>query len=320
KMPTITLLLLSSILIEDAKKPQITEFVLLGGWRLTAEFARGGMAIDHTGKKLYLVGHAERDEVYEYELPEMGPGQDPQQWPALKPVRVIPGWWQDGYANSLAYHEGKLWAAIRKFYDTSPPKTLTLFASDGSQKEINLPRQQFSGFVKSAGKFPELGCGGYESGQGSAFGPTLATIEGKALIYHDFNADWKSREKREPNYYPVERKDCWTALEPREIQGKLEGRWACDRVYGGGVRLPSGIYFWPYMGIGDIDYARQSTTFAAKDQTYLYQYDPTNYALIGWKALPELGLITGHEVSPDGKLIYLVEGNVWKSGLYQVDP
>jgi hypothetical protein len=297
-----------------------SKFELLGGWRITAEFARGGIAINLAEKKLFVVGHAQRNEVYEYDLPEFGKGSDLKKWPQLKPVRVIPGWWQDGYANSLAYHNGKVWAAVRKYYDTAPPPTTTLFAQTGETKEIDLPRQQFSGFVKSAGRFPELGCGGYESGQGSAFGPTLATIEGKPLIIHNFDPTWSMREKREPNYFPVKNNASWVAVEPMVLHGVKEGRWACDRVFAGGIRLKTGIYYWPLMGIGDIDYARQNLTFASRNVTYQYRYDPATYKLLGWKQLPDLGPIHGQDISPDGKLLYLSEGNAWKSGLYQVDP
>jgi hypothetical protein len=316
--------LLSLVLPQDdsLKKQALekSEFQLLGGWRITGEFSRGGIAINHESKTLYVVGHAQRQEVYEFDLPDFGKGVKVGDWPALKSKRVIPGWWQDGYANSLVYHDGKLWAAVRKFYDTSPPSTLTLFALGGESRTIKLPRQQYSGFVKSAGQFPELGCGGYESGQGSAYGPTLATLEGKSLIAHDFNNNWDTREKREPNYFPVGHKDSWLALEPREVNGKKEGRWACDRIYGGGVRLKTGIYYWPQLGIGDIDYARQCDTFAATTATYQYRYDPETYKLLGWEKLSDLGPIHGQDISPDGKLLYLSEGNAWKSGLYQVDP
>jgi hypothetical protein len=293
---------------------------LIGGWRLTGEFARGAIAIDHVGKKIYLVGHAQQNEVYEYDLPTHGTGKDINTWPILKPIRVIPAWWKDGYANGLAFHDGKLWAAARKYYDTAPPETMTLFAMTGETIDIKLPRQQFAGFVKSVGKFPEIGCGGYESGQGAAFGPTLATLEGKKLIDNNFANDWKTREKREPNYHSVDHKDSWVALEPREINGVKEGRWACDRIYGGGIRTSTGIYYWPTMGIGDIDYKRQNETFAATNITYLYHYDPTTYKLIGWKKLDDIGRVHGHDISPDGKHFYLCEVHAWKSGLYQTDP
>ena len=107
---------------------------------------------------------------------------------------------------------------------------------------------------------------------------------------------------------------------PRKVNGVLEGRWACDRVFGGGLRLESGIYYWPLMGIGDIAYKRQNLTFAAKNKTYQYRYDPVSCQLLGWKEMPDLGPILGQEISPDGKQIYLCEGDAWKSGVWKADP
>lgn len=320
KLLSLVLLLTCLVAVQAEDKPEST-FKLLGGWRITGEFARGGIAIDHTNRKLYMVGHAQRNEVYEYDLPEHGTGSDPASWPRVNMTRKIPGWWEGGYANNLAFHDGKLWAAPRTFYDMKPPPNLVLYARSGETKNVFLPRQQYSGFVKSpGGKFPEVGGGGYESGQGSAFGPTLAKLDGTRLIHHDMSGKWDTREKREPNYYPVGHKDGWTALEPRTINGKKEGRWACDRIYGGGIKLPTGVYYWPYMGTGDIDYKRQNITFAATDVTYQYRYDPETYKLNGWKLIPDLGAVHGQEVSPDGKLLYLNEGNAWRSGLYKADP
>lgn len=319
KLFTMLVVLLITSTVWSEEKPEST-FKLLGGWRITGEFAIGGIAIDHANRKLYMVGHAQRHEVYEYDLPEHGTGSDPAKWPRVNIVRTIPGWWEGGYANNLVFHDGKLWAAPRMFYDMKPPPNLILFARTKETKNVFLPRQQYGGFVKSPGQFPEVGGGGYESGQGSAFGPTLGKLDGTRLIHHDMSGKWDTREKREPNYFTLKGKDGWTALEPRIINGKKEGRWACDRIYGGGIRLPTGIYYWPHMGIGDINYDRQNRTFAAKNVTYQYRYHPETYQLLGWKEIPDLGGIIGQDVSPDGKLLYLNEENVWKNGIYKVDP
>jgi hypothetical protein len=82
---------------------------LLGGWRLTQEFARGGLAIDFATMRCWMVGHSQRHEVLEFNLPAMGTGTDVNAWPAVTPVRVIPDFWQsDGYANGLCFWQGKL--------------------------------------------------------------------------------------------------------------------------------------------------------------------------------------------------------------------
>lgn len=292
----------------------------LGGWRISSEYSRGGIAIDYANSKLYMVGHAHRNEVNEFHLPAHGTGTDINNWPRLDPVRVIKRWWpaEEGYANGLIWHKGKLWAAPRVFYDMKPPSVTKIYATDGEVITIPIPRQQFAGFVKSASEF-EIGCGGYESGQGSAFGPTLATVAGKILINHSFKGTWEQREKREPNYHAANEKD-WVAITPKKVDGILEGRWACDRVYGGGIRQASGVYYWPLMGIGDINYRRQNTTFAAANKTYQYRYDPTTYKLLGWKEMPGLGSVLGQEISPDGQRIYLCEGDAWTSGRWKAAP
>lgn len=292
---------------------------LLGGYRLHAEFARGQLAIDHANSKAYVAGHAQRNEVYEYDLPAMGTGSDISTWPALQPVRVIQPWWpeSEGYCNGLMVRDGKLWACPRVFYDMQPPAVTKYYSNAGDVVTVNVPRQEYAGFVKSATGF-ELGCGGYESGQGAACGPTLAGLDGTAKIAHPWSLTWEGREKREPNYYPVNHIDSWLALEPRNG----EGRWACDRIYGGGIRLASGVYYWCWMGTGDINYDRQNETFAADglNKTYQYRYDPVTHQLLGWKEIPGLLKVAGQDISPDGQRIYLSEVFGWSGGMYKVDP
>src|SRR5690349_20299049 len=58
---------------------------LLGGWRLTQEFARGGLAIDFATMRCWMVGHSQRHEVLEFNLPAMGTGTDVNAWPAVTP-------------------------------------------------------------------------------------------------------------------------------------------------------------------------------------------------------------------------------------------
>jgi hypothetical protein len=316
-----------SIKDDEVFVPPQTGRQLLGGYRVTGDFARGAIAINWDTRKLYMVGHAQRNEVYEYDLPEnYGVGSDINLWPRLNPVVTHPGWWEDGYANGLCMWNGKLWAIVRKFYDTSPPSNLTLFAQDGEKIVINLPRQKFNGFIKGGTQLL-IGAGGYESGQGSCSGPTLADLNGNVLINHEWPSspegeNWNKRAPREPNYYPVNHTDGWVAWEPRVVNGVLEGRWASDRVYGGGLVLPEGICYWCIMGTEDLDYARQSETFGAdnKNKVYKYIYDKNTYELLRWEECPDLNGVTGQEIGPDGK-IYLCDRNAWRGNSpYQVDP
>lgn len=321
-----------SIRDNEVDTPPPTDRRLLGGYRISEPFARGTFAIDWTNRKLYMVGHAQENYVNEYLLPdEFGTGTDVNAWPILVKTRTIPGWWEDGYANGLVVWRGKLWAIVRKFYDTSPPSFLTLFAEDGERITINLPRQKFNGFIKfGPGLDPLIGAGGYESGQGSCSGPTLATLDGQVLINHQWPAspgvnleNWNKRASRDNNYWPVNHVDGWVAWEPRDTNGDgvTEGRWASDRVYGGGLVLPEGICYWCRMGTDDLSYARQSETFGDpnKNKTYKYIYDKNTYELIRWE-LTDLLCIKGQEVDAQGR-IYLCEENAWHgTSPYKVDP
>jgi hypothetical protein len=323
----------SNVRLEFRAPTATTNRKLLGGWRVTEEFAQGVIAIDFIQMKLWMVGHVQRQELLEYDLPPMGIGPDADAYPRVNSVKRSAPFWQDGYANGLILWRGKLWASPRKFYDTTPPPTLSLFAQDGERLTLNLPRQVFSGFVKRGpGLDPLIGCGGYESGQGSSSGPSLATLEGRSLLQYSWPADpgpvgsngvpasWNDRAPREPNYSCSS--DSWVAWKPRIINGMLQGRWASDCIYGGGLMLPEGITYWAYQGTGDLEYGRQRPTFAAQglERTYEYRYDPSKYKLSGYFARPDLGSgpVLGQELGPDGK-VYLAHGSQWTSGGFQAD-
>ncbi len=325
---------------------------LLGGWRITQPFARGAIAIDFSRMKLWMAGHAQDNTIVEYDLPAMGTGTDPDAWPIVVPVRTIQQWWPKGYPHGLLFWHGKVWVAPRVFYDQPPSsgEPLTIYAIDGETMTFPaLLRQTFSGFVKRGpGLDPYIGGGGYESGQATVSGPTLATLDGKILITHgwpglpgDNLEHWNERAPRAPNYNPLigytnladpspgVPGDSWMGWVPRVVTGVLQGRWASDRIYGGGLVLPEGITFWPWMGTGDLDYRNQSYTFAPDNmnRTYVYHYNATTFALIGYEAAPEfdasplanaITAIVGQELGPDGK-VYLAHGYQWQSGAYRTD-
>jgi hypothetical protein len=275
----------------------------------------------------------------EYDLPPMG-GPDPNTWPRLQPVGTVtiptPGT-QSGaqgvYLNGLAWWKGKLWATVRFFYAVDPAASLplTLYAQDGEQITTNLSTQKFSGFVKRGpGLEPLLGCGGYESGQGSQSGPSLATISGQKLIEYQWPdlpgtglQNWNLRAPRDTNYRPFDQgqtADTWVAWNPRDTNGDgvPEGRWASDRIWGGGLALPDGITYWPWMATGDIDYRTQTPTFAVngRELTYQYRYDLNSYQFIDYRLTPEIGRFTvyGHELGPDGKVYLSIGYNWWDTG------
>ena len=326
---------------------------LLGGWRVAQEFARGAIAIDFARMKLWMVGHAQRNEVLEFNLPAMGSGSDVNAWPRVDSVRTIQGWWPKGYGYGLAFWHGKLWVSPRVFYDTPPSsgEPLSIYAEDGETRNFpGLVRQSFSGFVKRGpGLDPYIGGGGSESGQGISAGPTLATIGGQSLVSYRWLNDpganleyWDTRPPREPNYHsttvksisdpnPILGADSWMAWEPRMVGGQLQGRWASDKIFGGGLVLPEGITYWAWMGTGVLNYSTQWYTFSANDgqhdKTYTYRYDPSTFQLLGYEAQPQLDTNTaqnaitavlGQELGPDGK-VYLAHGYQWQSGTYVTD-
>ena len=111
----------------------------------------------------------------------------------------------------------------------------------------------------------------------------------------------------------VSARDDIPGLEPRDGVG----RWASDRVHAGGIWHPRGVAYWALLGIGDIDYARQNETFAARNETWLYTYDAKTYDGVEFNRW-EHGHVHGHEVGGDGR-VYLLIRNAWRSGVAQVD-
>ncbi len=314
---------------------------LQGGWNFPFDYQRGSIAINFSTMKMWMVGHSQRQEILEYDLPTMGTGTNESQWPLVFPTRVIERFWGTGNAYGLVYWQNKLWVTPRVFYDQPPSSedSLTIYAEDG--EEINFPnlkRQVFSGFVKTGpGLDPYIGGGGYDSGQGTRSGPSLATLASNVLIEYQWPgspgavdpvtgipANWNLRAPREPNYRPLRTgtinttqipEDSFVGWIPRTINGVLEGRWASDRIYGGGLALPEGITYWPYMGTGDLDYVTQTLTFGYfdLDRTYEYLYS-TAGQLVSYQARPDLGLITGQELDSAGNVYLLDLGQGWFIG------
>ena len=325
---------------EPPVDPPTLDRQLLGGWRLAEEYARGVIAIDFSRMKLWMVGDRRESIIAEYDLPAMGTGTDINNWPIVEPVRrfsvfltpesgqIVGAGQEQIYCNGLAFFQGKLWATPKVYYDTASLGYLRLHAEDGEIITLDLQRQMFSGFVKRGPSLdPYLGCGGYESGQGSCSGPTVATLSGQRLLEYgwpglpgpnDANGvpvHWNERAPRDTNYFISA--DDWVAWNPRVINGELQGRWASDRVYGGGLVLPEGIFFWPNMGTGELIYATQSATFAPYElnRNYEYRYNASTFEFVSYTARPDLGAspIGGQELGPDGK-VYLAHTDQWNNG------
>lgn len=327
---------------------------LLGGWRVKEDFARGSFGIDHGTNTLYMAGHGQRRETKRYTLGAYTAGNDLNVYRIISPTETIPKFWvesengQGTYADNYYFSDGVLWVAPRTFYEMNPKNETTIFPlsiSSASRTPVTqitvngLRGTAFGGFVKQAGKFPMLGGGGYESGQGSAFGPTLGSFKedystpgkfnGTSLIDYPWSGagDFFKRAPRFPNYTPVTIGDTWVALHPRDINGdgKNEGCWASDIVKSGGIAHSTGIYYWACMGTGKIDYGYQSACLATSFQNVMYRYHPTTYKLLDFVEFPggtvpnDPQAIIGSDISPDGKYLYLMQGNQWNGGMYKVD-
>lgn len=210
----------------------------------------------------------------------------------------------------------------------------------------------------------DLGGGGYKSGSPPAAGPTWATRAGEKLIDWDYPSlpdpgNWNLRCPRPANYIPFTRtwahgdpdrvphpdaethperddprftwdasigywkgevKDDWPAWIPRNG----EGRWASDRVWGGGLIVGTEVWFWPRMATKRVDYFQQGapgSTFGdtAFDRTYLYKFDRATRALKGWEET-DLGCVRGQEIDAAGRLYLSVENQWQGDGPYKVDP
>jgi hypothetical protein len=305
--------------------PPVTR-TLLGGWRLRQGYARGGIAIDFNSMRVGMIGHAQRNEVVEFDLPEMGVGDDPAAWPQVNKSAVVPGWWARGYGNDIEYRDGKRWVAPRIFYaiGANVHPDLILYAEDGEQYRVDAEgpgdQQKYAGLCR--GRPDVLTAGGYESGQGTSSGANIIDrATGLIRQKYEWPASpganlefWNLRAPRPANYWPVNNTDSWVAWNPREIDGTIQGRWACDRIFGGSYAdLNGDIVFHCWLGVGDINYSRQNETFAASNETWEYRYDGSTYELKSYSHRPDLGKIVGRELGPDGRL-YLCEADVWKSG------
>jgi len=291
-------------------------FTLVGGWRIPQEFARGGLAIDWVNRRAYSGGHSQQTEIHEYELPEIGSGQEVSGWPILKRIATHQNFWGRGYAGGLRFADGVLWVSNRVHYDTAPTN-LTLFGKVLATGEIithptTLRMPMFGGgFIKGHTE-PLIGCGGYESGTGSASGPTCAKLDSTILLnqFGHGTLNWDQREKRPDNYSVAS--DSWVGLVPRNG----EGRWASDAVNSGGVWLPSGLCYWVRLGTGLLDYKLQTECFAERGmvENWLYTYDPQAFNEVAFERWNH-GKIHGNEITPDGQ-VCLLAANQWRVGQY----
>jgi hypothetical protein len=206
---------------------------------------------------------------------------------------------------------------------------MKVYGSDQTVWTVPLAQQRFSGFVKPIPgpdliSWPYFGCGGYESGQGTCSGPTLGEYTGNVLLEYQWLDNpgsslehWDTRAPRLPDYNPGS--DTWLGWMPKQIGPEIQGRWASDWLYGGGVILPDGpLCYFPYQGTGVLKYDwnpphfdQRTITFAENEwmnRSSLLAYDPDTFECVEFdRVLDVRGPIRGQEIDPDGRL-WLAEG------------
>jgi hypothetical protein len=295
---------------EFADPQTVANFTLVGGYRLEIGYASEGLALvtDRDGYVVEAVGgaHVYTNSVHLYDLSALpGAGADAAQYPLLRPVQtwkvadLFPRWIGGQTLRDLAVVPtpgGYELAGIgRVFYNTSPRAVTQISvrgiighgaaATMGVAREIpvNLPEQEFSGFVKhvdAAGDLDAIGAGAYDSGQGSVAGLSYATRDTdgtwtRRLTPPPFGDLSSPRLPRDADYSCPEGAS-WVCLPP--VQGT--GVWSTERIGGGGVRYGDHVLFIATLGYGPRSYARQSYTFGdpAQDRAvaYFFRHDPLN--------------------------------------------
>jgi hypothetical protein len=281
----------------------VANFELLGGYRLDVAYASEGLAVlrDTAGFVTDIVAgaHAHTHSVHLYPLrAPFGAGDRTDAYPLLAPTRtwsidaLFPRWIDGQTARDMAIvtaTNGFDLAAIgRVFYNTSPRpttqisiRTITGSSSNpqlGATRElpVNLPEQEFSGFIKhedAARDLGAIGAGAYDSGQGSVAGLSYAVRRPDGTWtrllnpppFGDLTA--ASRLPRDADYSCPDGQD-WVCIPP--IAG--DGVWSTERIGGGGVRYGNNILFIATLGYGPRTYSRQSYTFGdpAQDRAVAY--------------------------------------------------
>jgi hypothetical protein len=335
----------------------VANFELLGGYRLDVQFASEGLGLlrDTTGVVTHVIAgaHAQTNSLHLYELREPhAPGAVADGYPLVTPVRswriteLFPRWMEGQTARDVSIVSvagGYELAAIgRVFYNTSPRATTqinvrtitgtTANAILGAAREIpvNLPEQEFSGFIKhedSRRDLGAIGAGAYDSGQGSVGGLSYAVRQAngswtRLLTPPGFGDLTTPRLPRDTAYSCVGGAS-WVCIPP--INGR--GIWSTERIGGGGVRYGSNILFIPTLGYGPRSYALQSFTFGDSSQdravAYFFRQDTTTNAVTferydRWSfAAPGeivIGTALGRVRGVNDLVLFVVKSYAWGTG------
>jgi hypothetical protein len=334
-------------------------FQLLGGYRLQVEYASEGLGLirDADGYVVEAVAgaHAQSNALHLYDLRQaFGAGSDAAAYPVVAPKRtwsvpdLFPRMMSGQTIRDVAIiptSTGYDLAGIgRVYYNTSPRATTQINvrtlsadgATMGAAREIavNLPEQEFSGFIKSLTPSTDLqaiGAGAYDSGQGSVGGLSYAVQGGantwtRRLTPPGFGDLTSPRLPRDANY-SCDDPPSWVCLPP--VNG--QGVWSTERIGGGGVRYGDNVLFIPMLGGGARSYARQSYTFGdpAQDRAFAYFFKENaatgavTFASYGrWvHAAPGeqvVGVALGRMRGVTGDLLFVAKSYAWETGRYKV--
>jgi hypothetical protein len=334
--------------------PLASAFTLLGGVRLASPYASEGLALltDAEGQVTAIIAGAHRHEqaLHRYALPDrVGAGDRVSEYPLLVPertwaVRALFPSWPEGQSlrdvTVVRTADGYDLAGIgRVFYNTSPraDTRISIRALDARgdttsmtrRIEVPLPEQEFTGFVKHldpARDLETIGGGGYDSGQGSVAGISLARLDNgrwtRQLSPPSF-ADLSSPRLPRDAEYSCPDGASWVCLPP--VNGR--GIWSTEQVPSGGVRLGNTLLFIATLGYGPRSYARQSATFGdpALDRAVAYRFviDPVTDAVAylrhdHWTFAPPgrsvIGMGVGRWRGERRPVLFVVVANAWGDG------
>lgn len=339
----------------QATAAAVPRLQLLGGWRLRSDYASEGLALvrDAQGYVVEAIAgaHVYDHAVHVFELRQgWGAGGDQNAYPALAPLRtwtveqLFPRWIAGQNlrdVTAVTTPAGYELAGIgRVFYNTAPRPTTQINVRElrdggttlGPAREIavNLPEQEFSGFIKhddSRRDLDAIGAGAYDSGQGSVGGLSYAVRQASGtwtrLLEPPPFGDLESpRLPRDANYSCTDG-TSWVCIPPANGVGV----WSTERVAGGGARIGRNVLFLPTLGYGDRSYARQSYTFGdpALDQAVAYwfvherrgdgvrfdRYEAWPYAAPGQ---PVIGVAVGRVRGISGLLLFVLKSMAWGKG------
>lgn len=347
----------SAVAAASGAQSVASSFELVGGWRLQVEFASEGLALvsDADGFVVEAIGGAQIStaKVNAYDLRGgAGKGSMASAYPVLAPTRqwsmaalfpkVPAGQNLRDYAVRRTASGYELAAIGRVYYNTSPRPATQINVREllsggtvlGAAREVavDLPEQEFSGFVKhadGAADFTEIGAGAYDSGQGSVGGLSYAVQQPggawkRVLAPPSFGDLAAPRLPRDADYSCTDA-SSWVCIVP--ANGK--GVWSTERIGGGGVMYGDNLLFLPTLGYGPRNYAKQTYTFGdpALDQAvaYFFKRDAASGTVVfagydRWiHAAPGelvLGSALGRLRGSDELLLFVVKSYAWPAGRY----